>query len=132
MVFLQLFSHPEGHIFMSRPPSSFEVILRFTEGSIYAPCAFHFVETFYFVENAVCTLSISLERMGIFWLNCAALIQVSIETFEISIFKIYNICTCAHCNYLLLRIIYMIWISWHKLTLGIHYDKWSWSMMSST
>ena len=42
---------------MSRPPSSFEVILRFT---------FHFVETFYFVENAVYILSISLERMGIF------------------------------------------------------------------
>ena len=34
---LQLISQGEGHAFMSENPSSFKVILRFTEGSIYAP-----------------------------------------------------------------------------------------------
>ena len=38
--------------------------------------------------NAVCILFISSERVGTLCLNFAALIQVSIETFEIPIFKI--------------------------------------------
>ena len=38
--------------------------------------------------NAVCILFISSERVGTLCLNFAALIQVSIEIFEIPIFKI--------------------------------------------
>ena len=35
-VFLQLISHEEGHISMSKPPSNCKVILKFAERSIYA------------------------------------------------------------------------------------------------
>ena len=64
--------------------------------------------------NSVCILSISSERIGIFQLNLATLIQVSIEAFWHSYTWIWNICTCANCSYSLLHVINksldMIWI----------------------
>ena len=64
--------------------------------------------------NSVCILSISSERIGIFQLNLATLIQVSIEVFWHSYTWIWNICTCANCSYSLLHVINksldMIWI----------------------
>ena len=80
-------------------------------------------------RNSVRILPISSERIGIYLtVNLAALIQVSIEAFDTTILKIWNICVRAHCSFSLLQ--YVIkQVSWHdmnlKLTLEILFDKWS-------
>ena len=80
-------------------------------------------------RNSARILSISSERIGIYLtINLAALIQVSIEAFDTTILKIWNIYVCAHCSFSLLQYI-IKQVSWDdmnlKLTLEILFDKWS-------
>ena len=64
--------------------------------------------------NAVCILFISSERVGFFWLNFAALIQVSIETFWDPYIE--------NLNYLRMRTL--------QLLITTHYLQFSWHDMN--